>query len=356
MLHEFIRDNFVVVVNVLFLLVFFSTNTVFDKRITKHFLVSIIILIVTIVAGNMEYALSFRTTPTMLRTVVTMLGYSLRPYIIYVLILILKYDTKREKWLVAIPAILNTVVQFSALFCGLAFYYNDANEFVRGPLGHMPQVCSVFYLLLILNLSVSFFKERNYMEAGIVLTIVVVCGVAMLLESVWEYRGMLRTAISLSITFFYLYFCVQTFKRDALTKVLNRHCFYLDSEKNKDKMMAVLSIDLNNLKKINDFQGHAAGDTAIYTTAECIRKNLLKGCTLYRTGGDEFMVLCQKNAATIEQLQAMINDIYEDMKKTPYQCAIGMAEYIEGESFNSLCARADEMMYQKKKELKEAEL
>ena len=355
MLHEFIRDNFVVVVNVIFLLVFLATNTVFDKRITKHFLVSIIILIVTIVAGNMEYALSFQTAPTMLRTVATMLGYSLRPYIIYVLILVLKYETKQEKWLVAIPAILNTIVQFSALFCGLAFYYNDANEFVRGPLGHMPQVCSVFYLLLILNLSVSFFKERNYMEAGIVLTIVVVCGVAMLLESVWEYRGMLRTAISLSITFFYLYFCVQTFKRDALTKVLNRHCFYLDSEKNKDKMMAVLSIDLNNLKQINDFQGHAAGDTAIYTTAECIRKNLLKGCTLYRTGGDEFMVLCQKHAATIEQLQTMINDIYEEMKKTPYQCAIGMAEYIEGESFNGLCARADEAMYQKKKELKEAE-
>ena len=96
MLHEFIRDNFVVVVNVLFLLVFLATNTVFDKRITNHFLVSVIILIVTIVAGNMEYALSFQTTPTMLRTFVTMLGYSLRPYIIYVLILILKYETKRE--------------------------------------------------------------------------------------------------------------------------------------------------------------------------------------------------------------------------------------------------------------------
>ena len=356
MLHEFIRDNFVVVVNVLFLLVFLATNTVFDKRITNHFLVSVIILIITIVVGNMEYALSFQTTPTMLRTIATMLGYSLRPYIIYVLILILKYETKREKWLVAIPAIVNTIVEFSALFCGVAFYYNEANVFVRGPLGHMPQICSAFYLILILNLSAQFFKERNYMEAGIVFTIVVVCGVAMMLESVWEFRGMLRVAISLSITFFYLYFCVQTFKRDALTKVLNRHCFYLDSEKNKDKMAAVLSIDLNNLKKINDFQGHAAGDEAICTTAECIRKNLQKGCTLYRTGGDEFMVLCQKNTATIDQLQAMIQKIYEDMKKTPYQCAIGMAEYVDGESFNALCARADEAMYQKKKELKEGEL
>ena len=355
LLHEFIRENFVIVINILFLLIFLGTNTVFDKQITKKFLISIIILIVIVVMENINYALSFRSTPTMLRTIAAMIGYILRPYIIYVLILILSYETKRERMLIAVPAIFNTIVQFSALFGGLTFAYNEANEFVRGPLGYVPHICSAIYLAMFVNLSIRFFRERNYMEAGIIMAIVAVCGVAIVLESVWDYNGMLRVAISLSITFFYLYFCTQSFKRDALTKVLNRHCFYLDSEKNKGKMMAVLSIDLNNLKKINDIQGHAAGDVAIYTTADCIRKNLLKGCTLYRTGGDEFMVLCQKNTATMEQLQSMVENIYAEMKKTPYQCAIGMAEYIEGESFNSLCARADEAMYQKKAELKKEE-
>ena len=354
-LHEFVHENFVIVVNILFLLVFLKTNTVLDKSITKKFLISIAILIVVVIMENIDYVLSFRSTPTMLRTITTMIGHILRPYIIYVVILILAYETKKERLLIAIPAIFNTIVELSALFGGLAFAYNEANEFVRGPLGYVPHICSALYLVLFLNLSVRFFKERNYMEAGIILAMVIVCGIAVTLESVWGHYGVLRTAISLSITFFYLYFCTQSFKRDALTKVLNRHCFYLDSDKNKGKMMAVLSVDLNNLKKINDIQGHAAGDEAIYTTADCIRKNLIKGCTLYRTGGDEFMVLCQKNAATVEQLQAMIENIYAEMKKTPYQCAIGMAEYIEGESFNSLCARADEAMYQKKAELKKGE-
>ena len=352
MAHELIRDNFVIVVNILFLLVFLATNTVFDKRITKRFLVSIIILIATTVVENVDYILSFWATPTMLRTITHMLGYILRPYTIYVLILILRYETRKERWLVAIPAIINTVVELTALFCGLAFRYNEANEFVRGPLGYMPHICSGFYLVLILLLSAQFFKERNYMEAGIIFTIVVTCVVATALESVWNHEGLLRVASSLSITFFYLYFCAQSFKRDALTKVLNRHCFYRDAEKYKDKMVAVLSMDLNNLKKINDQEGHAAGDIAIFTTAECIRKHLIKGCFLYRTGGDEFMVLCPKHTATKEQLQDMMDKVYAEMQKTPYRCAIGMAEYMEGETFDNLCARADEAMYRVKAELK----
>lgn len=355
MAYDFIRDNFVITINILFLIVFLGTNTVFDKRITKRFLVSILILIATTVVENVDYALSFRETPTMLRTISHMLGYILRPYTIYVLILILRYETRKERWLVALPAIINTVVELSALFCGLAFEFNEANQFVRGPLGYTPHICSGFYLVLILLLSAQFFKERNYMEAGIILTIVVTCVVATVLESIWDHEGLLRVASSLSITFFYLYFCAQSFKRDALTKVLNRHCFYRDAEKYKDKMIAVLSVDLNDLKKINDSEGHAAGDVAILTTAECIRKHLIKGCFLYRTGGDEFMVLCPKHAATPEQLQTMMRAVYEEMKTTPYRCAIGMAEYVAGETFDNLCARADEAMYLAKAEAKRIE-
>lgn len=79
-----------------------------------------------------------------------------------------------------------------------------------------------------------------------------------------------------------------------MTRTLNRHSFYRDVEVFKHNLNAVLSIDLNDLKSINDSMGHAAGDKAIVTTEECIQKRLVKGCYLYRTGGDEFIVLCTK--------------------------------------------------------------
>jgi len=355
MTYDFIQNNFILVANILFLVVFLRTNTVFDKEITRRFAVSILLLVIVTVAENIEYAMSLRAEPTMLRVWMSIIGYIVRPLIIYTLILILKYRSRKERTILAIPAIINGVVACTALFSDISFSYDEANEFVRGPLGFTPHICSGIYLLLILILSAQFFKERNYMEAGIIFAIVVTCGVATGLESVWHHQGLLRAASSLSITFFYLYFCAQSFKRDALTKVLNRHCFYRDAEKYKDKMIAVLSVDLNNLKRINDSEGHAAGDVAIFTTAECIRKNLLKGCFLYRTGGDEFMVLCPKHAASMEQLKHMMENVYEEMKQTPYRCAIGMAEYRQGESFDNLCARADEAIYQIKAELKRME-
>lgn len=352
MVYEFIQNNFVVVVNILFLLVFMRTNVVFEKDITRRFLIDILILICLTITENIEYALSLRPTPTMARTVVAMIGYMLRPWIVYELILVLGYKSRKARLFLAIPGLINVLIECTALFSGIAFYFDEANKFTRGPLGFTPHICSCIYLALILVLSARFFKERNYMEAGIVLAIIVICLVATVLESIWDMQGLLRGASALSITFFYLYFCAQSFKRDALTKALNRHCFYQDAEKYKDKLLAVLSIDLNNLKVINDTKGHAAGDVALCTTAECVLKHLVKGCNLYRTGGDEFMVLCTKQNMTPELLKTVRDNVYEEMKQTPYRCAIGIAEYRPGESFNSLCARADADMYEMKTELK----
>ena len=49
----------------------------------------------------------------------------------------------------------------------------------------------------------------------------------------------------------------------------------------------------------------------------------------------------------------MISCIHAEMEKTPYRCAIGMAEYRLGESIEGLCARADEDMYRNKKDSKQ---
>ena len=65
----------------------------------------------------------------------------------------------------------------------------------------------------------------------------------------------------------------------------------------------MVSIDLNNLKMINDTYGHAKGDEAICATVNAVDKVVPKGCLLYRIGGDEFMILCTKtNQDTVEKI------------------------------------------------------
>jgi len=352
MAFELTQINFAILVNIFFLSVFLLTNAVFDRKTTKYFTICIVLLLVLTVTESVDYALGYFPERVKLRTAMAMLGYMIRPWLIYLMILVVKYETLKERFVFAIPAVLNVLAESTALFCGLAFYYDEAGVLRHGPLGYSPHICSALYIILFLIFAAQFFKERNYLEAGIILGIVVVCVIATAIESFTDHQGMLRASSTLSLTFFYLYFCAQSFKRDALTKVSNRHCFYRDRQRYKEKLAAILSIDLNGLKKINDTAGHAAGDEAICVTAECIRKNMGKGCYLYRTGGDEFTVLCLKSNFTSEQGAVMIDRIREDMGKTPYRCSIGMAELRSGESFDSLWARADELMYEEKHKMK----
>lgn len=350
MLYDYVQNNFIIIVNIVFLLIFLRTNTIFEKDITNKFKIAIGLLIVLSVAENVELWAASLTYPTMLRVVMSIIGYSVRPFIVYFLILIVYYERIKYRVLLVIPAVINILIVSTAVFSDIAFSYDEANEFVRGPLGFSAYISSGIYLFLILFYSVRFFKEKSYMEAMIVMAIVIVCAVSTGLEVAWKHVGLLRTVIALSITFYYLYLNTQFFKRDALTGALNRRCFYLDAEKHIDKLSAMVSVDLNNLKYINDEHGHAEGDKAIYTMADCIRRSLLKGCIMYRIGGDEFAILCfKKNACDI---QKMIETINEKMESTPYSCAIGFERYNKDEDFDMLCARADAMMYERKRQMK----
>jgi len=80
---------------------------------------------------------------------------------------------------------------------------------------------------------------------------------------------------------------------DQLTKLYNRH--YLDRiQKNINKKanypLSVISLDLNDLKLINDNYGHHAGDQALKRTAKAITKHVGKLGYSFRIGGDEFLV------------------------------------------------------------------
>ena len=115
-------------------------------------------------------------------------------------------------------------------------------------------------------------------------------------------------------------------------------------------LTAVISIDLNDLKRFNDENGHAAGDTALCTIVACIQNILPRGCHLYRTGGDEFMILCSR--VSKDDVPALIDHMRRELSKTLYCCAIGFATPDADEDFEHICSIADAAMYANKKQLK----
>jgi diguanylate cyclase (GGDEF)-like protein len=84
---------------------------------------------------------------------------------------------------------------------------------------------------------------------------------------------------------------------DQVTRLYNRHCFEEQLEAavarsaRSGEPLALLVIDLDGLKRINDLGGHPAGDEALRSAAEALRQSCRTGDVPCRLGGDEFAVI-----------------------------------------------------------------
>lgn len=350
MIKELVGINYATIIMLICLFVFLLTNDYFDARTHKLFFLSDILLLCLVTVDSVEYWTASLDHFVSARVWMSAIGYSLRPLIIYVVILLLGNARGRKYYWLVIPLIINTAIAFSAFFTDIAYSYSLDNLFVRGPIGYFAFITSGFYEIALLACTVKMYRSVRTSECVIAAVVTITFVVSSTIESVWKIEGLINASGAVALTFYYLYLNTQQFKRDSLTNVLNRRCFYMDAEKRLSELSAVLSVDLNDLKKWNDKFGHDKGDEAICTLVSCAEAALTPNSFLYRVGGDEFMILCFHQEASVTQ--KMKEQISDNMKKTPYNCAIGLALFEEGDSFESLCQKADEAMYQEKIRIK----
>lgn len=147
---------------------------------------------------------------------------------------------------------------------------------------------------------------------------------------------------------------------DALTGVKNRHAF-LSAEEELDRKIeddrvpafAITMLDVNDLKKVNDNNGHAAGDQMIRDACRVICETF-DHSPVFRVGGDEFVVISQgSDYEHIDELVASIARHNEAAKKSggPVM-ACGMSRFADDESSSAVFERADHAMYEDKARLK----
>lgn len=155
--------------------------------------------------------------------------------------------------------------------------------------------------------------------------------------------------------------------RDELTGLHNVRGFNLLADqamrmaRRAQQPFAVLYIDLDNLKTINDKLGHDAGSAALVDMAKLLNENFRETDVIGRVGGDEFLVAGQFDARTIEiavvRLQALADE------RTPKDATIRTLSFSSGfallrpdprDNLKDLVTRADEAMYDQKRMKKPA--
>lgn len=144
-------------------------------------------------------------------------------------------------------------------------------------------------------------------------------------------------------------------RQDALTGLWNR----AHTEETVNKMIAegvsgaLMMIDMDNFKAINDNYGHIAGDRTLKMFADTLRKYSAEGDVLCRIGGDEFVVFV-KDITSKSELGNRASDIITDLCYKLEQCkfetnssvSIGIAQTPEdGTEFNKIYNAADKALY-----------
>ena len=148
---------------------------------------------------------------------------------------------------------------------------------------------------------------------------------------------------------------------DALTGVKNKHA-YIVAETQMDRQItehrqapfAVVIFDVNDLKKVNDTDGHQAGDQYLRGASEIIC-GIFGDCPVFRVGGDEFAVIVQgKDYKRLDALLEKVNRHNEQASGSGgIVIACGYARYENDVCVASVFDRADRNMYENKSVLKQ---
>lgn len=116
---------------------------------------------------------------------------------------------------------------------------------------------------------------------------------------------------------------------------------------------AVVILDLDHFKRVNDHHGHEAGDRVLIDFVGILRANLRRGDRLYRYGGEEFVVLL--NDTDIQGLNAVVRKLRAQVRQhllSPtgrVTVSMGVAIWQQGEDWSGMLGRADAALFMAKR-------
>lgn len=310
MVIQFVQMSFIPLTAIVFSLILFIDNKTISKTITKFYIAMDVVFGILVVADLLDFYFAGLETLNNFRYLTSILGYSLRPLALLLIVftLIRNENSVKKSWLIIIPAIVNAVICILNVFTKWVFSFSPDNHFIRGPLGYLPHIVSAIYLIMFLIIVFSRARKIDKSEFILVLALTFGTVAAVVLESLIEVRCLVNGIGVISADCYFIYLNTQTYRRDELTNLLNRRSFYTDIKHITGKIH-IVCIDMNNLKEINDTQGHIYGDKALITIARILNENVDKHSKVYRVGGDEFVVLSKLDKEGIEASFAKINNL-----------------------------------------------
>lgn len=343
LLDMLIRHSVTLFLILLFGLKLLSRKT-FRNSATGYFWLTVISCLLLVLEDSFEVVASTDPSLRFLRTLLSVLGYTLRSTAVLGLLLVIVRQKKR-RILLWIPSLVTFLVCGTAFFSDIAFGFDQEYRFYRGPLGYIAFIVPIGYLLLLLVLTFRKVTEKNGVERVIAMGCGIFCLAACFMDTF--YGGIrLNEAIMISSVFFYMILYSNDNRRDPMTGLLNRKAFYDDCNSLNKNIGAAMSVDMNGLKTLNDTFGHQAGDEALIRIGECLKAATDRDTRAYRIGGDEFVLLFLHDRE--EPIARAEQQIRESVADDGYSVSTGFAVRARNEELTETIKKSDSRMYEDK--------
>ena len=347
MFKSYILQNWALVLVLIAFIIMLKANIFIDKKTTNRTHGLIAIVFVLSISVFIEFYFDALNEYKDLRLVLMAIRYSATPFILAYISFTL---VKKQKAFIFIPALVLAIINIISIFTGIVFSISEDNTLNRGIFGFFPFIfVGAYSAFLIFILIVRSNKRAMEIVPIIFLGASLLFGLVLPFILGKSYSQIFCTTIAVALFAYYVFQILNLTKKDALTGLLNRLAYYADIQTDVKDVTSIVSLDMNGLKTLNDTYGHAAGDDAIVALGLCFLKAAKARQSVYRIGGDEFVILCRKTSQ--EETIQLVERIKKLVGETKYSCSIGYSFMNDNtKSMDQLLKESDDMMYKDKAE------
>jgi len=353
-----ISTDLIGIISLFFVISLARRNAVIDIHQTKIYIFAAFITMAILsleifdtlfqISNNIEYIGLYK--------IVNIVGFLLAPVVPFVLLFLNSNKIYSKIIVYSIPLCINAFISILSYTTGWVFYIDAQGQYFRGKLFILLiGICAFYYILLIISI-IQNDSEYDKEDLLFLKFAFLVPFIAVILQIIFYGFCLVWASVALTLLLYYIFFRELQFKFDVTSKIKNRKTFEKEMEQceRSKENVAIVVLDLNDLKKINDTKGHNAGDEAILISATALHDSFKGVGSAYRIGGDEFCVICKSTTKkmvdnALLKLELLLNKENENRDiKIVFAHGYAIYKKDQNESIYDVFFKADKFMYEHK--------
>lgn len=289
-----------------------AENELFSHKKKNRFIAIAVIILFEIIIDSIALALDGKAINIELYRGLKVIEFIVAPLIPTVLARLVAhkaYWKKIQKYFYII-IVLNTSAQIVTLFIPLMFNVDENGMYTRTLFTYFYVASLVICFIMLIISSKKTYIQNNAATEFTLISINILLFIGMVIRGFLPQSNADWLCLTLGYFIFIVYYSNSYLKIDTITSLSNRRAFN-SKISHINYSTAIIVIDANNFKAINDSYGHQCGDWALSKIAEAIFETYSKVGYCYRTGGDEFTVVLKKGMLTKLTNQTENYDTYK---------------------------------------------